>query len=174
MLLSNSSASRRELGHVEVHCPPPVSGRSQAPPSGIWSFSTPPSGIWSFSSLEPPHPGIRCLTAVGEACAGCGGRKSKNLGRRTRTWNLEWWGLRALGLYKLFLVLLCTNQSSFYPPPLLLLHVYRAMYDPPPTPRLYAIHHTLLVMATVKGQASARRGIRIALQAWTSFIWGVG
>jgi len=37
----------------------------------------------------------------------------------------------------------------------MLLHVYCAIYDAPPTPLLYAIHHTILAMAiSCKGQAS--------------------
>ena len=51
--------------------------------------------------------------------------------------------------------LLCTNQSSLHCPPpaciahtiAILLHDCCAMYDPPPTLLLYAIHHTILVMA---------------------------
>ena len=36
----------------------------------------------------------------------------------------------------------------------ILLHVYSAVYDAPPNPVLYAIHHTVLAMAiSCKGQA---------------------
>jgi len=56
------------------------------------------------------------------------------------------------------------NQSSFTPPPTrishtiaLLSHDYCAMYDPPPTPRVYAMHYTILVMAiSCKGQVCGR------------------
>ena len=50
----------------------------------------------------------------------------------------------------------CTNQSSLpVPPPTCIahtitiaipLHDSRAIHDPPPTPLLYAVHHTILVM----------------------------
>ena len=57
--------------------------------------------------------------------------------------------------YCFTLRLLCTNQSSVYCPPptciprtiAILLHVYSAVYDAPPTHLLYAIHHTILAMA---------------------------
>jgi len=49
---------------------------------------------------------------------------------------------------------MCTNQSSSIAPPhphcphyCTTMHDYCAIYDPPPTPLLYAIHHTILVMA---------------------------
>ena len=57
--------------------------------------------------------------------------------------------------------LYCWNQSSFcYPPPTckaypiaILLHRYCAKYVPPPPPPLYAIYHSMLVMAiSCKGQ----------------------
>jgi len=57
---------------------------------------------------------------------------------------------------------MCTNWSSFYCPPptriahtiALLLHYFCAVYDPPPTPLVYAIHHTIWVKAiSCKGQA---------------------
>jgi len=60
--------------------------------------------------------------------------------------------------------LYCGSQSSFYclPPsckayPIaILLHDYRAIYAPPPTPLLYAIYHTILMMAiSCKGQYPA-------------------
>ena len=68
-----------------------------------------------------------------------------------------------LRLHKIFLPsrLLCTNQSTFCCPSptciayriAILLHDYCAVY-PPTTPILYAIHHTLLVMAvSCEGQA---------------------
>jgi len=50
--------------------------------------------------------------------------------------------------------LYCESLSSFYPPPTckaypiaILLHDHCAIYAPPLTPLLYAIHHTALVMA---------------------------
>ena len=54
------------------------------------------------------------------------------------------------------------NQSSFIAPPTriahtiaLLLHDYCAIYEPPPTPRLHAIHHKMLVIAiSCKGQGA--------------------
>jgi len=69
-----------------------------------------------------------------------------------------------LSLYKMlfyFLKLYCGSQSSFYCPPpqcktypvAMPLHGYCAIYAPPPPPPVYAIHHTILVMAiSCKGQ----------------------
>jgi len=57
--------------------------------------------------------------------------------------------------------LYCGSQSSIYPPPhthkaypiVILLHNYCATYAPPLTPSVYAIHHTILVIAiSCKGQ----------------------
>jgi len=40
----------------------------------------------------------------------------------------------------------------------ILLHIYCAIYDALPTPLLYAIHHTILVMAiSCKGQVSPQQ-----------------
>jgi len=40
----------------------------------------------------------------------------------------------------------------------ILLHVYCAIYDAPPTPLVYAIHHTILVIAiSCKGQLATQR-----------------
>ena len=71
-----------------------------------------------------------------------------------------------LGLYKIlfyFEAFVYESIIRVLPPPTciartiaMLLHVYCARYDAPPTPLFYAIHHTILVMAiSCKGQASA-------------------
>jgi len=58
--------------------------------------------------------------------------------------------------------LYCGSQSSVHPPPTcntypiaILLHGHCAIYAPPPTPPVYATHHTILVMAiSCKGQGT--------------------
>jgi len=67
--------------------------------------------------------------------------------RRSRAW---------VGLYKILVYFEAFVHESIIllsPPPTctdrtiaILLHVYCAIYDAPPTPLVYAIHHTLLVM----------------------------
>ena len=71
------------------------------------------------------------------------------------------------GLYKIlyrFKALLWESIMLLFPPPTckaypiaILLHAHCAIYALPPTPLLYAIHHTILVMAiSCKGQAQVR------------------
>jgi len=71
--------------------------------------------------------------------------------------------LSMFGLYKLFFSFESfeheTNLVSFLPPTWIahtvavLLHDYRAVYDPPSTSPVYAIHHTILVITkSCKGQ----------------------
>ena len=46
----------------------------------------------------------------------------------------------------------------------MLLHVHCALYDAPPTPLVYAIHHTILGMAiSCKGQPTAYSDSRLPL-----------
>ena len=65
----------------------------------------------------------------------------------------------------------CGSQSSSYCPSLtckaypiaILLHAHCAIYAPQPTPLLYAIHHTILVMAiSCKGQIASTDRRRLA------------
>jgi len=50
------------------------------------------------------------------------------------------------------LTLMCTNQASLYCPTYithtsaLQFRDYCAIYDPPPTPHVHAMHHTILIM----------------------------
>jgi len=73
-----------------------------------------------------------------------------------------------LGLYKTlfhFEAVMWESIVLLLPPPTctartnaILLHVYCARYDAPPTPPLYAIHYTILVMAiSCKGQVITQR-----------------
>jgi len=68
-----------------------------------------------------------------------------------------------LGLYKIFFRFeACVHESIIIllrPPTCIArtiaipVHIYCAIYEPPPTSRLYAVHYTILVMATsCKGQ----------------------
>jgi len=77
--------------------------------------------------------------------------------------------LLRLGLYKILYYLEAFVHDSIIlslPPPTciartiaILLHVYCAIYDAPPTPLVYAMHHTILVIAILcKGQATAQLG----------------
>jgi len=74
-----------------------------------------------------------------------------------------------LGLHKIlfhFAAFMWDSILPSLPPPTciartiaILLHVYCARYDAPPTPPLYAIHYTILVMAiSCKGQCMACKG----------------
>ena len=74
-----------------------------------------------------------------------------------------------VGLYKiLFYTKAFVHESIILllPPPTciactiaILLHIYCAIYDAPPTPLLYAIHYTILATAiSCKGQAVGRVG----------------
>jgi len=76
--------------------------------------------------------------------------------------------------YKIFFhfkALLCESIILLFPPPTckaypitILLYAHFAIYAPPPTPRLYAMHHTLLAMPiSCKGQAAG------TLPQWTRF-----
>jgi len=86
-----------------------------------------------------------------------------------------------LGLYKILFDFEAFVHESFIlslPPPTciartiaMLLHVYCAIYDAPPTPLLYAIHHTILVMAiSCKGQHLAHAAQRAQLVALHTLI----
>jgi len=89
-------------------------------------------------------------------------RRGTGGGGRRRIWDGR--RRRWIGLYKIFFYFEAFVHESiipFLPPPTciahtiaLLLHDYCAIYDSPPTPLVYAIHHTILVMAILcKGQA---------------------
>ena len=71
-----------------------------------------------------------------------------------------------------FKALLCESIIRLLPPPTcialtiaILLHVHCALYDAPPIPLVYAIHHTILGLAmSCKGQLTARMSYTI--QYW--------
>jgi len=84
--------------------------------------------------------------------------------------------LRPFGLHKIlfyFEAFVHELTIRLLPPPTciartiaILLHVYCAIYDAPPTPLLYATHHTILVMAiSCKGQLE-RRHCSSILTSW--------
>jgi len=75
--------------------------------------------------------------------------------------------MQEIGLYKIlfyFEAFVHESMICLWPPPTCIartiairLHVYRAIYDAPPTPLLYTIYHTILTMAiSCKGQAKER------------------
>ena len=85
-----------------------------------------------------------------------------------------------ISLYKIFVPFTaCVDESIFLllPPPTciaytiaILLQCYCAIYDPPPTPLVYAIHHAILVMAiSCEGQAPAHtRGMDTVIDSSNS------